>query len=192
MYTWEQTEQMIHNCQRCSLSRTRNLPVMGRGNRAAKIMFVAEAPGAQEDQQGVPFVGPAGRVLDVLLTSIQLKRQDIYLTNIVKCHPPANRDPSPAEQEACLPFLKCETLLLHPPIIVCLGRIAAQKLIAPQYKISRQHGTWIFRKGYWMTAVYHPSAILRDPSKLEETKQDFQTILRKLQELEDQAYPPLI
>lgn len=148
--------------------------------------------GAQEDQQGVPFVGPAGRVLDVLLTSIQLKRQDIYLTNIVKCHPPANRDPSPAEQEACLPFLKCETLLLHPPIIVCLGRIAAQKLIAPQYKISRQHGTWIFRKGYWMTAVYHPSAILRDPSKLEETKQDFQTILRKLQELEDQAYPPLI
>ena len=188
MYTWEQLETMIRNCNRCPLGATRKQSVMGRGNHAAKIMFVAEAPGAQEDQQGIPFVGPAGRVLDVLLTSAGLKRQEVYITNVIKCHPPANRDPAPAEQEACLPFLRCETSLLHPPVIVCLGRIAAQRLIDPQYKITRQHGTWVHRKGYWMTAVYHPSAILRDPAKLEEAKQDFQTIVKKVQELDDAQY----
>lgn len=189
MYTWEELEAMLPQCRRCSLSGSRNKPVMGRGSRQAQIMFVAEAPGAQEDQQGVPFVGPAGKVLDVLLASAGLKRQEIYLTNILKCHPPGNRDPRPEEQEACLPFLKCETLLLRPPIIVCLGRIAAQRLIEPQYKITRQHGAWVHRKGYWLTAVYHPSAILRDPAKLEEAKKDFQSIVAKLQEIEDACYP---
>lgn len=189
MYTWEQIEEMIQQCNRCSLSQSRKKPVMGRGDKKANIMFVAEAPGVQEDQQGIPFVGPAGRVFDVLLTSAGLKRQDIYLTNIIKCHPPGNRDPYPAEQEACMSFLKCETQLLHPPIIVCLGRIAAQRLIEPHYKITQQHGRWIHRKGYWLTAVYHPSAILRDPAKLEDAKKDFQTIIAKMRELEDGQYP---
>ena len=185
MYTWEEIETMINRCHRCSLGDTRNKPVMGRGDRNAKIMFVAEAPGAQEDLKGIPFVGPAGKVLDVLLTSVSLKRDDVYITNIIKCHPPQNRDPKPIEQETCLPFLKCETLLLHPPIIVCLGRIAAQRIISPQFKISKEHGTWVHRKGYWMTAIYHPSAILRDPRRMEETKADMQTIIKKVQELED-------
>ena len=188
-YTWNDIEQHIAVCTQCPLSRTRHLPVMGRGDRKADIMVIAEAPGGQEDQQGIPFVGPAGRILDVLLASAELKRQDVYITNVIKCHPPTNRDPLPEEQQACLPFLRCETALLKPPIIVCLGRIAAQRLIDPRFKITTQHGSWVCRKGYWMTAIYHPSAILRDPSKLEETKQDFQGILSKLREIDDQQYP---
>lgn len=189
MYTWDELETMLHQCSRCALSQSRNLPVMGRGSHKASIMLVAEAPGAQEDQQGLPFVGPAGRVLDILLASANLTRQDVYITNIIKCHPPGNRDPKLEEQNACMPFLRCETALLRPPVIVCLGRIAAQKLIDPHFKIMKQHGTWVERKGYWMTAVYHPSFILRDPSRLEETKKDFQSVIRKLQEIEDSKYP---
>ena len=189
MYTHQELETMILQCSRCPLSKSRKQPVIGRGSLKADIMFVAEAPGTQEDVQGIPFVGPAGRVLDILLASAGLTRQEIYITNIIKCHPPGNRDPKPEEQESCLPFLRAETALLKPPVIVCLGRIAAQKLIDPQFKITKQHGTWVYRKGYWITAVYHPSAILRDPSKLEETKKDFQSIIQKLQEIEDSKYP---
>ena len=189
MYTQKELETMIHQCSRCPLSQTRTRPVTGRGSLKASIMLVAEAPGAQEDLQGIPLVGSSGRVLDILLASANLTRQDVYITNILKCHPPGNRDPKPEEQEACLPFLRAETSLLHPPVIVCLGRIAAQKLIDPQFKISKQHGTWVQRKGYWMTAVYHPSAILRDPARLEETKKDFQSIMQKLKEIEDSKYP---
>ena len=189
MYTHQELETMILQCRRCPLSKSRKQPVIGSGSLKADIMFVAEAPGTQEDVQGIPFVGPAGRVLDILLASASLTRQEIYITNIIKCHPPGNRDPKPEEQTACLPYLRAETALLKPPVIVCLGRIAAQKLIDPQFKITKQHGTWVYRKGYWMTAVYHPSAILRDPSKLEETKKDFQSIIQKLQEIEDSKYP---
>lgn len=189
MYTWNELQIKIKQCDRCPLARSRQQAVPGRGNQKAKIMLVAEAPGSQEDQQGIPFVGPAGRVLDLLLASVQLRRQDVYMTNVVKCHPPGNGDPTPEAQEACLPFLRCETLLLQPPVIVCLGRIAAQRLIDPQFKISRQHGSWVHRKGYWMTAVYHPAAILRDPARLEDAKQDFQAVLAKLQEIEEAQYP---
>lgn len=189
MYSYKKLETIIQQCSRCPLSQSRNQPVMGRGNMKPWIMLVAEAPGAQEDLQGVPFVGPAGRVLDILLASAGLTRQDVYITNIIKCRPPGNRDPKPEEQNACLPFLRAETTLLKPPVIVCLGRIAAQKLIDPNFKITKQHGTWLQRKGYWMTAVYHPSAILRDPSRLEETKKDFQSIIQKLKEIEESKFP---
>ena len=189
MYSYKKLETIIQQSSRCPLSQSRNQPVMGRGNMKPGIMLVAEAPGAQEDLQGVPFVGPAGRVLDILLASAGLTRQDVYITNIIKCRPPGNRDPKPEEQNACLPFLRAETTLLKPPVIVCLGRIAAQKLIDPNFKITKQHGTWVQRKGYWMTAVYHPSAILRDPSRLEETKKDFQSIIQKLKEIEESKFP---
>ena len=189
MHTWDELDMMIHNCRRCSLGQTRKHAVPGKGNRTAQILLVAEAPGSQEDMQGVPFVGPAGKVLDILLTSAGLSRKDVFITNIVKCHPPGNRDPKPEEQDACLQYLRAETALLHPPVIVCLGRVAAQKLIAPNFKITREHGMWIHRKGYWMTAVYHPSAILRDPAKLEEAKRDFQSIVTKVQEIEESKYP---
>lgn len=156
---------------------------MGRGSHEAAIMLIAEAPGGQEDQQGIPFVGRSGEILDRLLQDCGLDRDQIYITNILKCHPPGNRDPKEAEKEACFPYLKYETFLLNPKIIVCLGRVAAQRIISPDYKITRQHGTWICRKHCALTATYHPSAILRDPSKYDEAKWDFCEIVRKRDEL---------
>ena len=178
-YTWNDIEQHIAVCTHCPLSRTRHLPVMGRGNRKADIMLIAEAPGAQEDQQGIPFVGKSGEVLDRLLQDCGLSREEIYITNIIKCHPPGNRDPKEEEKEACFPYLKYETFLLKPGIIVCLGRVAAQRIISPDFRITRQHGTWTYRKNCALTATYHPSAVLRDPSKYEDVKKDFLEIARE-------------
>ena len=184
MYTWEEIERHVNSCACCPLCRTRKHPVMGRGDHSGKLMLVAEAPGGQEDLAGVPFVGPAGKVLDEMLASVQITREEIYITNILKCHPPGNRDPLEEEKAACMPYLKYETYLLKPKIIVCLGRVAAQRLIDPDYRITRQHGTWVERKGCFLTATYHPSALLRDPSKLEAGKRDFQIIREKLREVE--------
>ena len=183
-YTWNDIEQYIAVCTQCPLSQTRNRPVMGRGSHEAAIMLIAEAPGGQEDQQGLPFVGRSGEILDRLLQDCGLDRDQIYITNILKCHPPGNRDPKEVEKEACFLYLKYETFLLNPKIIVCLGRVAAQRIISPDYKITRQHGTWICRKHCALTATYHPSAILRDPSKYDEAKHDFCEIVRKWDELQ--------
>lgn len=178
-YTWDDIEQHVANCSHCPLYQTRHRPVMGRGNHQAALMLIAEAPGAQEDQQGMPFVGRSGEVLDHLLQDCGLHREEIYITNILKCHPPGNRDPKEEEKEACFPYLKYETFLLKPRIIVCLGRVAAQRLISPDFKITSQHGVWTYRKNYALTATFHPSAILHDPSKYESAKADFQEIARK-------------
>lgn len=178
-YTWNDIERHIAVCTSCPLSRSRHCPVMGRGNYHADIMFIAEAPGAQEDQQGIPFVGSSGEILDSLLQDCGLTREEIYITNILKCHPPGNREPKEEEKEACFPYLKYETFLLKPKIIVCLGRVAAQRIISPGFKITRQHGTWTCRKNCALTATYHPSAILRDSSKYDITKKDFCEIVKK-------------
>lgn len=178
-YTWEDIEQHVASCTRCPLSRTRCRPVMGRGDHRADVMLIAEAPGGQEDRQGIPFVGDSGKILDRLLQDCGLTREEIYITNILKCHPPGNRDPEEGEKEACFPYLKYETFLLKPKIIVCLGRVAAQRIISPDFKITRQHGTWICRKNCALTATYHPSAILRDPSQYEAVKADFLEIVKK-------------
>lgn len=182
-YTWNDIEEHIAVCSQCPLSQTRNRPVMGRGSHQADIMLVAEAPGAQEDREGIPFVGSSGEILDRLLRDCKLSREELYITNILKCHPPDNRDPKEEEKEACFPYLKYETFLLKPKIIVCLGRVAAQRLIAPAFKITRQHGTWTYRKNCALTATYHPSAVLRDPSKYEIVRGDFCEIVRKRAEL---------
>ncbi len=178
-YTWNDIERHIAVCTSCPLSRSRHCPVMGRGNYHADIMFIAEAPGAQEDQQGIPFVGSSGEILDSLLQDCGLTREEIYITNILKCHPPGNREPKEEEKEACFPYLKYETFLLKPKIIVCLGRVAAQRIISPGFKITRQHGTWTCRKNCALTATYHPSAILRDSSKYDIAKKDFCEIVKK-------------
>ena len=183
MYTWTELEHYVTHCQNCPLCNTRKHPVMGRGNHQADIMFIAEAPGAKEDEAGIPFVGPAGQLFDTLLKECSLTREEIYITNILKCHPPGNRDPQELEKARCFPYLKYETYLLKPKIIVCLGRVAAQRIISPDFRITKQHGTWIVRKNCALTAVYHPSALLRDPSKIEETKADFQSIIQKRKEL---------
>ena len=178
-YSWNDIEQHIISCTHCPLSQTRRRPVMGRGNYHADMMLIAEAPGGQEDQQGMPFVGRSGEILDDLLRDSGLTREEIYITNILKCHPPGNRDPKEEEKEACFPYLKYETFLLKPRIIVCLGRVAEQRIISPDFKITRQHGSWIYRKSCALTATYHPSAILRDPSKYEDARQDFCEIAKK-------------
>lgn len=183
LYTYEELKDFVDHCGRCPLSQTRNKAVMGRGDLHLPVLFIAEGPGRNEDQDGIPFTGRSGEVFDRLLQGIGMRREEIYLTNIVKCHPPGNRDPFPQEQEACMPYLKYETLLLRPKVIVCLGRIAAQRIIRQDYRITREHGEFVYRKNVWLTAVYHPSAILRDETKLPETETDFRKIKDKLLEL---------
>ncbi len=185
LYTWEELKYFVDHCNRCDLCRGRKLPVMGRGSLRSKVMFVAEAPGRMENEQGIPFVGRSGVILDELLGSVSLSREEIYITNINKCHPPGNRDPQEQEQQACMPYLKYETALIRPKILVCLGRIAAQRIIRPDFRISREHGLWTERKGYFLTAVYHPSALLRDSAKIEETRSDFRKIREKLDEISE-------
>lgn len=183
MYTYEELKRFVEQCSRCELCRTRNHSVMGRGNLHSPILFIAEAPGRNEDRDGVPFTGRSGELFDRLLGEVGMKREEIYLTNIVKCNPPGNRDPYPDEQEACIPYLKYETLLLRPKIMVCLGRIAAQRIIRSDYRITREHGVFLERKNTWLTAVYHPSAVLRDETKLPQMQEDFRKIRKKLEEV---------
>lgn len=179
MYNWDELEAFVNNCRHCPLCETRRHAVMGRGNHNADIMFIAEAPGKKEDEEGIPFVGPAGQIFDELLQKCNLTREEIYITNILKCHPPGNRDPQELEKERCFRYLQYETYLLKPRIIVCLGRVAAQRIISSDFRITRQHGTWTTRKDCALTAVYHPSALLRDPSKYDMTLQDFKEIVRQ-------------
>lgn len=183
MLNWETLENTCLQCTRCGLCSGRHNVVFGVGRKDADIMFIGEGPGEQEDLQGQPFVGPAGKLLDDMLSIIDLDRTNVYIANIVKCRPPQNRDPQEEEQEACIGYLRNQVALVHPKIIVCLGRIAARKIIDPEYRITRDHGNWILRGNVWMTAIYHPSALLRDLSKRPETFEDLLEIRSKLQEV---------
>lgn len=176
---WETLEQSCLECHKCDLCSQRNHVVFGVGPHDAEVLFVGEGPGQQEDLQGEPFVGAAGKFLDDMLSIIGLSRQNCYIANIVKCRPPHNRDPLAEEQDACMPWLRMQTKLLRPKIIVCLGRIAAMKLIREDFKITREHGQWSEKGGIQFTALYHPSALLRDESKRPETFRD----LKKLREM---------
>lgn len=180
---WNTLQNTCLSCTRCGLCETRRNVVFGVGNRETDILFVGEGPGEQEDIQGVPFVGPAGQLLDDMLSIIDLDRTKCYIANIVKCRPPRNRDPLETEQEACVGYLKQQIELISPKIIVCLGRIAAKALIRENYRITKEHGSWTQVDGVWMTAMYHPSALLRDVSKRPETFEDLLSIRRKIQEL---------
>ncbi len=173
---WSQLHQDCLNCQKCSLAVSRTNVVFGTGSPKAKIMFIGEGPGEQEDLQGEPFVGRAGQLLTDMLAMIDLSRQDIYITNIVKCRPPKNRDPLPEEQNACYPWLEEQIKLVDPKIIVCLGRIAAMRIIKPDFKITREHGQWFDEGGRKLMAIFHPSALLRDPRKRPETFEDLKAI----------------
>lgn len=183
MVTWEELEQRCLGCQSCPLAETRTHVVFGVGNRQADVMLIGEGPGEQEDLQGVPFVGPAGKLLDRMLSLIDLDRSTVYIANIVKCRPPRNRDPLNTEQDACIGYLRAQTALVRPKIIVCLGRIAAMRLIDKNFRITRQHGQWFERAGVQMTAIYHPSAVLRDPEKGPDTFVDLKSIQEKIRQL---------
>ena len=182
MDDWEALEQACLQCNKCKLSSGRTNVVFGVGNKNADILFVGEGPGEQEDMQGLPFVGPAGKLLDDMLSIIDLDRSKVYIANIVKCRPPHNRDPQDDEQDLCIDYLRRQVALIQPKIIVCLGRIAARRIIDPEYRITREHGTWVQRSGIWMTALYHPSALLRDLSKRPETFEDLLEIRDKMQQ----------
>ena len=184
MMDWKELKGICGDCTRCGLCETRHNVVFGVGNENADIMFVGEGPGEQEDLKGEPFVGPAGMLLDDMLSIIDLDRKkNCYIANIVKCRPPMNRDPLDTEQEACIGFLRNQVALIKPKIIVCLGRIAAMKLIREDYRITREHGQWVEKNGIWMTAFYHPSALLRDASKRPETFDDLISLRSKMKEL---------
>ena len=159
--------------------------VFGVGNPQAVLMFIGEAPGEQEDLSGTPFVGRAGQLLDKFLYAVDINRGDVYIANILKCRPPKNRDPLPEEEDACLDYLREQVRLIRPRIIVCLGRIAAMRLIKPDFKITQEHGQWFERGNCLLTAVYHPAALLRDPRKKEDMLEDMKRIRQKLDEWED-------
>ena len=184
MMGWEELEKQCQSCTGCGLCETRHHVVFGVGKRDTDVLFVGEGPGEQEDLQGEPFVGPAGKLLDDMLSILDLDRQNnCYIANIVKCRPPRNRDPLETEQEACIGYLRNQVALIKPRIIVCLGRIAAKKLIDPDFRITRQHGQWFRRGDFWMMATYHPSALLRDVSKRPEAFDDLMSLRAKMKEV---------
>lgn len=167
---------LVAKCQKCSLSKTAHNPVPGSGNSQAKIVFIGEAPGAQEDEQGLPFVGNSGKLLDKLLNTINVNRQDVYICNILKHRPPENRDPLPEEIKVCTPYLKAQLEIIKPKIIITLGRFSMNYFF-PQESISRVHGQ--INKLIWhdldltIIPVYHPSAGLRNGAMLTALKADF-------------------
>ena len=184
MMEWELLKKECARCVRCGLCQTRHNVVFGVGNESADVMFVGEGPGEQEDLQGQPFVGRAGQLLDDMLSIIDLSRKsNCYIANIVKCRPPQNRDPWEVEQDACIGYLENQIALVKPKILVCLGRIAATRLIREDYRITKEHGQWVEKDGIWMTAIYHPSALLRDVSKRPETFDDLLSIREKIRQL---------
>ena len=183
MQSWEQLKETVHSCTGCGLCETRHNVVFGIGREDTDVLFVGEGPGEQEDLQGEPFVGPAGKLLDDMLSILDLDRTNCYIANIVKCRPPRNRDPLETEQEACIGYLRNQVALIKPKIIVCLGRIAAKKLIDPDFRITRQHGQWFRRGDFWMMATFHPSALLRDVSKRPEAFDDLMSLRSKMKEL---------
>lgn len=186
MMNWDELKECCLSCKKCELSKTRNNVVFGVGNRKTDIMFIGEGPGEQEDLKGEPFVGAAGHLLDDMISIIDLDRSNCYIANIVKCRPPRNRDPEEIEQDACIGYLWNQIDLIQPKVIVCLGRIAAKRLISPDFRITKEHGTWVFKNGIWITALYHPSALLRDLGKRPETFDDLLNIRAKLREVSSQ------
>ena len=183
MDNWQALKAECALCRNCGLCTGRHNLVFGAGYEQADLMFIGEGPGEQEDLQGEPFVGPAGRLLDDMLEIIDLDRSKIYIANMVKCRPPHNRDPQAAEIAACRPWLERQIALIQPRLIVCLGRIAAMSMIREDFRITREHGQWFEREGRRVIATFHPSALLRDPSKRPEAFMDLREIRKEYRAL---------
>ena len=189
MLDWTELEAQCLSCQRCALADARHHVVFGVGVRDAEVMLIGEGPGENEDLQGLPFVGRGGKLLDDMLEVIDLSREkNVYIANMVKCRPPQNRDPLNTEQDACIGYLRNQVALIRPKIIVCLGRIAAMRLIKPDFKITKEHGQWFEKSGVQMMALFHPAAILRDPRRRPETFEDLKRLQAKIQEICDHTY----
>ena len=186
--SWEKLFEECNSCTACELSKTKTNCVFGVGNKNADIMFVGEAPGEQEDLSGTPFVGRAGQLLDKFLYAVDISRDDVYIANILKCRPPKNRDPLPAEEDACIGYLREQTRIIRPKIIVTLGRIAGMRLIKPDLRITREHGTFIEKKGVWMMPMLHPAAVLRNQNQMEGALNDFLILREKIKEVCPEVY----
>jgi uracil-DNA glycosylase len=182
--SWQSLYDEINACEKCELCRRIHHKVPGQGNASADLMFIGEGPGADEDMQGLAFVGAAGQLLTKMISAMGLTRDEVYICNIVKCRPPQNRTPLPEEAAACLPYLREQVALVRPKVIVLLGATAAKTLLRSDFRITREHGQWEERKGVWFLPTYHPAALLRDESKKRDAWHDLQLVMAKLKELE--------
>ncbi len=189
MDEFEVLRQEINQCTKCSLSKTRNNVVFGEGFRNAKIMCIGEGPGYYEDQQGKPFVGKSGILLDKILEACGFNRKEhVFIGNIVKCRPPNNRDPLPEERETCIPFLYKQIELIKPEIIILLGATALKGLIDPNAKITKVRGEWMNWNNRLVMPTFHPSALLRNPQLKRPVWEDFKKVVFKYRELVDKDH----
>ena len=186
---FEQLKETCLACRKCGLCETRTNVVFGMGNPEAEVLFVGEGPGQHEDEEGKPFVGRSGQLLDQYLRAIHLSRdKNVFITNIVKCRPPQNRDPLPDEWDACIPYLREQFALIRPKIVVCLGRIAAQRLIRPDVSVMKEHGQWTQKGGAFFTATLHPAALLRNPNNKPLSFEDYVAIREKIEQVCTHTY----
>ena len=184
LVSWPTLTEEITRCQKCRLCAGRTYPVPGEGNPHARLMFIGEGPGRDEDQTGRPFVGRAGQLLDKMIGAIGLSREEVYIANVVKCRPPQNRAPEADEVAACMPYLRAQVGLIRPQVIVLLGSSALGAILGPDHRITRERGAWIERKGVWFMPTFHPAALLRDESKKRPVWEDLKKVRDKLQELQ--------
>lgn len=180
--TWEELQKSIINCNKCKLCKTRQNIVFGTGNKNAEIMFIGEGPGADEDMQGEPFVGRAGKLMNMAFGVVGIKREEVYIANIVKCRPPANRNPEDDEAFACLDYLRNQVILVKPKIIVLLGSVALKNILGKEYGITASRGKWIEKKGIKYLPTWHPAALLRDETKKVDFVNDLKLVINEVEE----------
>lgn len=177
---WNDLEKSIENCKKCKLCTNRTNIVFGSGNKEADIMFIGEGPGADEDSQGLPFVGKAGKLMNMAFEGLGIKRANVYIANIVKCRPPQNRVPQPDEAEACLNYLRNQVILVKPKIIVLLGSTALKNILGNEMSITASRGKWIEKKGIYYMPTWHPAALLRDENKKIDFWKDLKAVKEKM------------
>ena len=175
----EDLKEAINNCNKCKLCKNRKNIVFGIGNENAKIMFIGEGPGADEDLKGIPFVGKAGKLMDKAFLALGIKKEDVYIANIVKCRPPNNRDPEPDEVVECINYLRNQVIIIKPKIIVLLGRVALNNVLGQEYKITANRGKWIEKKGILYMPTWHPAALFRDENKKIDFIKDLKQVIQK-------------
>jgi uracil-DNA glycosylase, family 4 len=180
---WEELEEVVKQCRKCRLCETRKNVVFGVGNREADIMFIGEGPGADEDTQGEPFVGKAGKLMNMAFDMLGIKREEVYIANIVKCRPPNNRNPQDDEAESCLDYLRNQVILVKPKIIVLLGSVALKNILGKEYGITASRGKWLERKGILYMPTWHPAALLRDENKKIDFIKDLKQVIKRYNEI---------
>lgn len=181
--SFEELENGIKDCTKCKLHKNRNNIVLESGDRNAEIMFIGEGPGADEDAQGEPFVGKAGKLMNMAFEALEIERSKVYIANVVKCRPPNNRNPEKDEEDACLDYLRCQVMLVKPKIIVLLGSVALKAILGEEYSITASRGKWQERKGILYMPTFHPAALLRDESKKVDFYNDLFEVMTKYKEI---------